>query len=539
MNTLRHNRQDGSTTIIALLTLFILTMVAVGVLRTTVPRYQVAHQAAGWQEARLAADAGIDIALERLNRNVPNPAASTADWSGWKRTVSTAATGLMLARSNATAVTGLTATGSTLIASPSIHLDNVDVSPTAGTIATTDIQLTALYTSSGTAASAINPWFRIRSMGTASVGGPPRAAIDKMDTTLRRLSLRAMRPSLAANDVLTTSTVPFPNASRIVEVLARPVTPFTRAIETEDALTLGNSNNWEVNSYDSADNNKSNNGLYPGDSSPKIQSNGDIASNKRNPDAGPYGALITANGAQVLGNVSTNGGDNPNTSAFENISGAGGIDSTRISSDFTGGLDAPPVPTVSSYTMKPSGYQSGTPFPASGSNSTDVYYRVYTTDPALGSFAVSGTGRITIFIDGNWNIGTGAGAAVTIPPGVNATIYVKGNVDFGNGLVNMNALSSKKPGNLMIYGIPDPNPDGTLPARTLSSNGNPEIAAAFYGPSYRANFKGTAEWYGAIACYSYQITGGGNGGFHYDEALSGAGFIKKFLIYSHYEDSRQ
>jgi Tfp pilus assembly protein PilX len=534
-----HRYEHGSTTVIALLTLLILTMVAVGVLRTTVPRYQVAHQASGWQEARLAADAGIDIALERLNRNVPNPAANGADWSGWKLNASTAATGLMLARSNAAGVTGFTAAGSSLIATPSIKLDNVDVSPTAGALAATDIQLTALYTGSGTSASAINPWFHIRSMGTASVGGPPRAAIDRMDTALRRLSLRSMRPTLAASDVLTTSTVPFPNASRIVEVLARPVTPFTRAIETEDTLILGNSAGWQVNSYDSEDDNKSNNGLYPGDSSPKIQSNGDIASNKQNPAASPYGPLITANGATVLGNVSTNGGDNPATPAFENISGAGGITTTRIDSTFVGGLDAPPVPTVSSYALKPAGYQSGTPFPASGSSSSDIYYRVHTSDPSLGSFAVSGSGRVTIFIDGDWNIGTGAGAAVTIPPGVNATVYVKGNVNFGNGMVNTNAASSKKPGNLIIYGIPDPNPDGSLPSRTLSSNGNPQIAAAFYGPSYRANFKGTAEWYGAIACYSYQITGGGNGGFHYDEALGGAGFIKKFLVYSHYEDSRQ
>lgn len=534
----RLHSEQGSITIIALLTLFILTMVAVGVLRTVVPRFHVAHQTSGWQEARLAADAGIDIALERLNANVPNPSATSANWSGWKLNTSTAATGPMLARDNAGAISGLTATGSSLIASPTIHLDNVDVSPTAGAIAATDIQLTALYSGSSTGAGALNPWFRIRSMGTASVGGPPRAALDKMDTSLRRLSLRTMRGTLAANDVLTTSTVPFPNASRIAEVIARPVTPFTRAIVTEDELILGNSNNWEVNSYDSGDLTKSNNGLYPGDSSPKIQSNGDIASNKRNPDATPYGPLIQANGAQVLGSVSTNGGDNPDTTSLENISGAGGIDATRVDDDFDEDLPPPPVPTPSTYAIKPA-YYSGAPFPASGSNSTDIYYRVNTTDPALGSFSVSGTGRITIFIDGNWSVGNGANAHVTIPPGVTATIYVKGNVDFGNAKVNMNAASSKTPGNLMIYGIPDPNPDGTLPSRTLSSNGNPEIAAAFYGPSYRATFKGTAEWYGAIACYSYRINGGGNGGFHYDEALGGAGFIKKFLIYSHYEDSRQ
>jgi hypothetical protein len=174
---------EGSTTIVALLTLLVLVMVAIGVLRTSVPRFHVSHQTAGWQEARLAADAGIDIALERLNKNVPEPASSTADWSGWKLSGSSAASGLLLARSNAGAVSGLTASGNSLIASPTIYLDNVDVSPAGGARAATDIQLTALYLNSGTAASGVNPWFRIRSMGTASLSGPPRAAHDKMDTS--------------------------------------------------------------------------------------------------------------------------------------------------------------------------------------------------------------------------------------------------------------------------------------------------------------------------------------------------------------------
>jgi hypothetical protein len=120
-----------------------------------------------------------------------------------------------------------------------------------------------------------------------------------------------------------------------------------------------------------------------------------------------------------------------------------------------------------------------------------------------------------------------------------ATLYVKGNIDFGNGLVNTTAASSKKAGNLIIYGAPPVNADGSLPVRTLNSNGNPEIAAAFYGPSYRVTLRGTAEWYGAVAAYSFSINGGGSGGFHYDEALGGAGFIKKFEIVSSFEDSRQ
>ena len=530
-------RSAGAVTIVALLALFVISLVAASVLQSVVPRYHVSYQTAGWQEARLAAEAGADLALERLNQNVLQLTSSTGDWSGWKQDASTAASGTLFAKNNATVVTGLTATGNALRASPSMFLDNVDVSSSVGTVAACDVQLTALYPNPD--ATMNNPWFRIRSMGTAALPGPARAASDKMDTSLRRLSLRSpMRPRLAADDVLTPTTVPFPNASRIVEVLTRPVTPFSKAIITQQDLTLGNSNGWQVNSYDSSDPNKSGtNGVYPGDSSPKIQHNGDIASNKALSSTTTYGALISANGAQVLGNVSTNGGDNPNTSTHENVSGSGGIDQSRIDDDFYDPLLAPPVPTTTTYLLKPN-YQAGAAFAASGSTTSEACYRVYANEPALGSFTVSGTGRITIFIDGDWSLGNGNGSIVQIPPAVQATIYVKGNIDFGNGLVNTNSDSSKKAGNLVIYGIPDPV-NGNLPARTLSSNGNPEIAAAFYGPSYAVTLKGTAEWYGAVAAKSFAITGGGNGGFHYDESLGAVGYIRRFEVVSSFEDSRK
>lgn len=535
----RPARCAGSVAVIALISLVVLSLAAAAVMRTVVPRFHVSHQTAGWQEARLAADAGIDLALERLNKNLPDVTATSADWTGWKVSASTDATGSSLSRSSASAITGLVAANNALIATPAIYLDNVDVSPTVGAVAAADVQINALYPSPPP--NPQPPWVRIRSMGTAGLPGPARAASDRMDSALRRLSLRApMRPTLKVNDVLTSTTVPFPNASRIVEVIAKPVTPFYKAIITEQDMVLGNSNGWQVNSYDSSDPNKSGtNGEYPGDSSPKIQDNGDIASNKAPATPTTYGPLISANGAEVLGDVSTNGGDNPATAnTHENVSGAGGIDPNRIEDDFQDPLVPAPLPSPPSYRIKPN-YSSGAAFQASGSAGTEYYYRVYANEAALGSFTVSGTGNITIIIDGDWNLGNGNGSYVTIPPEVNATIYVKGNIDFGNGLVNTNSLSSKKPGNLIIYGVPDPNPDGSLPIRTLNSNGNPEIAAAFLGPSYRVTLKGTAEWYGAVAAYSYQINGGGNGGFHYDEALGGAGFIKKFEIVSSFEDSRQ
>ena len=532
------SRTRGSAIIVALLSLAIISVLAAGVLRTVVPRYQVSFQTAGWQESRLAAEAGVDLALERLNANVANLTTSSADWTGWKQDATTAASGALFSQSKGTAVSGVVATGNALTATPSIYLDNVDVSPAVGTAAAVDVQVCGLYPNPDS--SLANPWFRIRAMGTAALPGPARSASDRMDTSLRRLSLKApMRPALAANDILTPTTVPFPNASRIVEVLARPVTAFTKALVTQQDMTLGNSNGWQVNSYDSTDPNKSGtNGVYPGDNSPKIQSHGDIASNKAAISPTTYGPQIAANGAQVLGSVSTNGGDNPTTTTFENVSGSGGIDQSRIDANYYDPLKAAPVPSQSGYLIKPN-YSAGAPFAASGSTSTTAYYRVYANEAALGSFTVSGTGKIAIIIDGDWNLGSGSRSFVTIPPGVQATIYVKGNIDFGNGLVNTNDASTKKPANLLIYGIPDPDANGNLPARTLTGSGNPEIAAAFYGPSYSVTLSGTAEWYGALACYSYAINGGGNGGLHYDEALAGTGFIRKFEIASYLEDSRQ
>jgi hypothetical protein len=520
--------------VVAIGTLVVIAAVAAAVLRTVVPRYHVTFQTAGWQEARLAAEAGVDLALERLNKNVPDPTHISTDWTGWRANATTAATGPYMSRANGTQPL----VGNSLVASRPIFLDNVNVSPESGLPAAADIQLTALYPTSDSAPS--NLWFRIRSMGVAAVPGPPRSAMDRMDTSLRRLNLRTpMRSTMQANDVLVPTLIPYPNASRVVQVIAQPIRPFAKAIITSGDLILGHSDGWQVNSFDSRDPNKSApGGLYPGDDSSKVQKNGDIASNKKNPDISPYGALIMANGAEVLGAVSTNGGDNPATKGiYENVSDVSRIDTARIDSQYDDPLTPVPIPTVTSWRNNPN-YTMGNPFTASGDPNVEFYYRITTANAPLTGFRVrEGTGRITIFIDGDWDIGSGGGAMVEIPPGVKATVYVKGNILLGNGLVNTTAASSKIAGDLLIYGTGEARPDGTFPK--LDASGNPHIAAAFYGPQYDVLLSGTAEWYGAVASRSFKISGGGSGGFHYDEALGLSGFIKRFVISSYFEDSRQ
>src|SRR5688500_14865927 len=73
----------GTTLIVTVTTLASLSVMAAFTLQRVTPKFQEAHQTAGWQEARLAAEAGIDAAMSDLIRNAAGPAPDT--WNGWKQ----------------------------------------------------------------------------------------------------------------------------------------------------------------------------------------------------------------------------------------------------------------------------------------------------------------------------------------------------------------------------------------------------------------------------------------------------------------------
>ena len=74
-------RRDGSTLVLALTTITLLAIMAAYTLRRVAPKFRMASQAAGWQESRLAAEAGVDVALWDLQQNAAGAAPET--WSGW------------------------------------------------------------------------------------------------------------------------------------------------------------------------------------------------------------------------------------------------------------------------------------------------------------------------------------------------------------------------------------------------------------------------------------------------------------------------
>jgi len=504
-----HKSANGSVLIFTIILVGLLALSVASYYTNLIPKFRGAYQGAAWHEALHGAEAGADYALRQLNDWIPatsDPNSYPWTANNWTITDSTYATNGE--RSLATA-------SLPFLGGPS----NVRVTKiTADVYTREDFGANPTY----------NPWFRIRSTARADLPGKSVSA-DSRDIALRRMKLAA-KTGGGADD---------PHVTRTVEIIARPRYTFSRAITAVNNMSLGRSSGWQVDSFDSTDTAKSipgtsAGGYYPGVGHAEVQSNGGIASAKANPAWSPYGPLIDGNGANVLGDVQTNGGDNPNTTAFENVSGSSGMDQTRIFSNFNEDILTPVAPTWSSWT-----YQG--PAPASFTTGTKAGPTRYAVTGNLGTFAVTppatGTGYIEIIVTGNLNTGAGAGAGITIPPNVYATLWVNGNINFGNANINSNAASSNVASHLTVYGT---GSSGTLTsdADTFSASGNAVEILTLIAPNYLADLDGTVTTIGSFIVRNFTISGGGNGGFHYDESLGTGGPISGWEAASNFEDTR-
>src|SRR5256886_13566495 len=267
----QHPTKKGSVLVWTILVIAILSLIAVETLRLVTAKYQNALQTSTWQEALLAAESGVDVAIVELRKSLyppPNHA-----WDGWNNPPGNVVTGYELTTiPNA----GLNGTPMTIEAYVDAPLQLID--PT-------------------------NSWqyYRIRTVGTIPITGPARASDNPQDTKLRRLSLRFERFTnglLVAHPLATDANGnPIAQISRRIEAIVRPVSSFDQAIMSVGVVDLTNQN-IVVDSYDSSDPTKSTNGLYDPDPL-KRQENGDIATN---------GQLIEAGNAQIHGDVATNAG---------------------------------------------------------------------------------------------------------------------------------------------------------------------------------------------------------------------------------------
>jgi hypothetical protein len=481
---LTRSRDQGSILVWTVMTIVILSLLAAEVLRLVSLKYQSALQTATWQEALLAAESGIDLGIVELRKQL-YPAPNHA-WDGWNNSPG-----------NGVVSYGLTTVPNSGLASTPMTIEvNVDAP-----------------------ASFIDPkngwqYYRIRTVGTMPIIGPPRITDNKQDNRLRKLSLRWER---FTDGILTARAFKVgegPHVSRRIEAIVRPVSSFEQAIMSVGTIDLTNQN-IVIDSYDSSDPFKSTNGLY------------DVAKRQQNGDIATDGNLIEAGNAHIYGDVATNAGT---------VSGAANITGTERD-DFYQEPIPVGAPTWTSFNSTVTSVTNTTTLTANATSGASV------ARYELNSISLSGTKTLTlagaadgsqtyiaIYVTGD--VSFSGNAQLIVQPGVTAKIYFQGNVDVGgNGILN----SNNQPSDLQLFGI-QPTDNST---HHVSLGGNGQIVASVYAPDHDVTINGggtDGHVFGSVVGNSVTMTGVTN--LHYDERLGSIGVINSYKIVSWFEDNR-
>jgi hypothetical protein len=523
MKPIRDNQEAGATLIAVLATILIVSLIAANVLINCATRYNAtSKQVKAWKEALYAAEAGGDIGYEECRKAV-TPGSEFTAGAGW--TTEVASTKWI----KAPGVFGVNGTLKT-----AVTVDKFWTDPVSG-----------------------NPGYRIRSTGTATLMGLPRAGMDdrmsqttRGDSLLRKIDFQIDHflstygygdalPSAAPTTANGKSTVgvPYPQITRRIELIAVPVEPFEGALKCTGSFS-GPGSAGIVDSYDSK------NGTYPGKTVASTPSSPYYADSRNGNVA--VNSPIFSQGGYIYGDVGTNGGNV--TAPPAHISGT--IDNAI---SFTAPAVKQPSPT----------YKSGSPSTitpsATAANPATPDWYLYSSFNGNTVNALSdGAGHpVETYVN---VVVTGDVGDVTIAKGVNLKLWFAGNMNVkARDLVNNNVDGPtngvykattfntttgvptaytptdnySRAGHMQFNGI-----SPTAPATQTVSIGPPgDFWATFYAPHADFSVTGNPEMYGAIVCKSY--TGNGNTGFHFDKALWGkAGPPVEYRLASYIEDVR-
>lgn len=471
--------EGGNVLVCALCTILVVSMIGAGVLLNCTTRFNVAsNQVRGWKEALQAAEAGGDIAYAEVRKTVLDPSHA---FSGWGNSAGVRT--------------------------------NSDV--TFGSNLTTKSRVDVFYYDSLNG----NPWYRIRSKGTAFVRGLKRTGMDdrmlsgvRGDSLLRKIDFNydhfvaAYGPN-GDGTGKTLTPVDKPQISRRIEQISAPITPFEAAIKCSGTF-YGLGDAALIDSFDSR------NGVYYFAAN---KPNDPHYNDARSGNVEIASAVATVRG-WIYGDVATNGG-------------------TIVRSQYiTGTIDnnvpftIPPfyLPTYLPLPQaSPAAVSSTTAItpPAAGTEANPTVYLLSTLSGHLDInpyeaqktyVAVHVTGDVTGEID--------------IKPLVKARIFVDGNIDLkARDIVNESGVAA----NLQFYSISPTNPN-TQQHINLNPPGG--YAATFYAPSADFTMNGNPDIIGAIVCKTFY--GNGNTSWHYDRELGAEGDAVDYRITSYVEDVR-
>ena len=477
-----NSKTDGSVLVWTVLVITILSLVAGELLHVMSSKYYSAIHTSIWQEALVAAESGVDLAIVELRKSLYPPPNNA--WQNWN--------------------TGVGA-GST-----NYGLTTIPNAGLAGTPMTIEVAVDAPLQLKDPG----NSWqyYRIRSTGTMPITGPARASDNKQDTRLRKLSLRWDR---FTNGALVSQPVATPQVSRRIETIVRPISSFDQAIMSVGALDLTDQS-IIIDSYDSRDPLKSTNGLY------------DVAKHQEHGNIATDGTVLNAGNAKVFGDVATNAGV---ASGIANITGIERNDFYQEPIP----VGAPNWPSINPTPMVVTGTTNLAANAAEGSPASRYVISGITLS---GTQTLTLTGNpsgattyIEIYVTGD--VSATGNAQITVASGVKAKIYFAGNFKIaGNGVVNQD----NQPADLLFYGV---NPPDASTVRTLDLGGNALLSAGVYAPAYdvQINNGGTrGSVFGSFVGKSVKMVGVTD--LHYDEALGAGGVINNYKIVSWFEDTR-
>jgi len=482
----------GSILVMALFFTAILAMAGAITFGVIQNRYRQVHQTASWQEALLAAEAGIDIAVNEMRKQLFDPDNA---WKSWSKAADPEGT---------EQITEANPTDGEVYYTSNVLLRKGE----GGQRSYSKIAVDAppfLIDRSG------EQWYRVRSLGVAEVPGGAVAAGDKVDLRLRKFEHRVDRRT---GEALSKS-----QATRLIEAIVKPVGTFRVALFGARTINLNN-HNIEVDSYDSRDDDKSTNGFYDPN---KRTENGDVATN---------GTLIQAGDAHIYGDAATNGGTVLDSS---NVTG-------EIRNDFYQELFAVNRPKVNPDPFTPSTIKgTETILAKPGQPSQYLFNEINLSGSETLKIEGSGDGTPTyaqIVVTGD--ISMSGQAKIEVGEGVYLRIFVAGNVDItGNGINNPNS-----PLNLQLYGLDRPtNPDGSPQSPgEMKIGGNGGFRGTVYAPMYDVEMVGGGTTnpdksvYGAFVGWTVRMTG--VQAVHYDEALTDGGLVADYKVVSWFEDVR-
>ena len=498
MRTSTQSIERGNVLLCVLCTILVVSLIGGNVLLNCMTRYNVASsQVRSWKESLDAAETGGDIAYAETRKTILDP---THAFSGW------------------------TYSGGVYNNAPVTYGQD-----SLSTSAKVDL---FYYDANG------NPWYRIRTKGTAPVNGLKRVGMDdrmgpntRGDSLLRKIDFNYDHfvASYGPNgDGLNKALVPVsrPQVTRRVELIAAPITPFEAAIKAGGTF-YGLGSAAYVDSY------RSTVGAY--DASVKTN-----PSDPRYVDARSGTVEINSSVATIMGNiygnVYTNGG-----TVTKNTSSITGIVDNNVP------FSLPPfyMPSTSSwsYVSNPSSVAGNTTInpPAAGTPQSPNYYLItsYSTNGNLtvNPYSSNGTPQetyVAVRVNGNVGGSTGQGASITIANNVHLEVYFDGN--FGAKAENI-VNNSGFAGNLQFYALSptDPNVQQTI---DLNSGGGSSagFAAVFYAPSANFTINGGPDIIGAIVCKNFYVNG--NVHWHYDRQLDQTGDAVDYRLVSYVEDVR-